>query len=736
MPYLRLMIRRKWIIAGCLLLGMAAGIVALALQTPIYEARVSMEVQNFNQEFLDVGKVDPTTVNYEADSYLQTQIKMIQSDGLLDRVVLKVPFRGQNADAWPADRPSFLGKLFPKTQAKPQTPREKAIRLALSDLRVRGSGMTRLIEVYCDGIDPQFAADFCNTLATEYLQQSLEVRWNSAERVTNWLTEQLAGMKKNLEGSEDKLNQFTRSMGMISASDRDNVAALRLTQLQDEMLRAQADRVMKQSKFELLSTSARESLPEVLDDVSLRDYQMRFVELRRQYAELSASLTANHPQVKKVEAQLRELDAAFTARRSNIIARIRNEYETACRREALLGNAYAAQAKLVSEQTTKNMQFTALKRDVDTTREMYDSMLRRFKEAGVAAAMRVSNIRVVDQAKPPEFPSRPNRSLNLGLGLTGGLLFGLGFVFFRENLDSRLNGPGDAKYYLNLPELGLIPAAKVDPAFVELRRRTRGLQLSLSGNGTGKSSPADSVELVSWQCKQSLAAESYRSALTSILFWGERENGKQPQVVLITSPGPQDGKTTTITNLGISLAVILSGANRRVLLIDADLRRPRLHRIFGLSENQGLCELLRDPRPAEECPLDDFVRPTDIPGLWILPSGNAQGMVASLIHSERLTMLLARLRREFHAILLDAPPMLYVSDARVLARRADSVILVVRAGHTSREVAMLAREQLQDDGNPLLGTILNDWNPKKNGNSQSKEYVSSYNRYYRDVQEG
>lgn len=736
MPYLRLIMRRKWTIIGCLLLGMAAGIVTLMIQTPIYEARVSMEVQNFNQDFLDVGKVDPTTVNYEADSYLQTQIKMIQSDGLLDRVVARVPFHAQNADTLPPDRPSFLRTLFRGPQVKPQMPREKAIGLAISNLRVRGSGMTRLIEVYCDGTDPQFAADFCNTLAAEYLQQSLEVRWNSAQRVTNWLTEQLAGLKKTLEGSEEKLNQFTRSTGMISALDRDNVPAQRLTQLQDEMLRAQADRVVKQSKFELLSSSPPESLPEVLDDVSLRDYQMRLVDLRRQYAELSASLTANHPQVKKVEAQLRELASGFTTRRSNIIARIRNEYETACRREALLGNAYAAQAKLVSEQTTKNMQFTALKRDVDTTRDMYDSMLRRFKEAGVAAAMRVSNIRVVDQAKAPPFPDRPNRKLHLGLGLTGGLLFGLGFIFFRENLDSRLNGPGDAKYYLNLPELGLIPAAKVDPAFAELRRRARGPQLSISGNGTPRRSLPDSVELVSWQCKHSLAAESYCSALTSILFWGERENGKQPQVVLITSPGPQDGKTTTITNLGISLTAILSGANRRVLLIDADLRRPRLHRIFGLLENQGLCELLRDARPPEEFPLDDFVRQTDIPGLWVLPSGMANGMVASLIHSERFTMLLARLRREFDAILLDAPPMLYVSDARVLARRADSVILVVRAGHTSRELAMLAREQLQDDGNPLLGTILNDWNPKKGGSGQSKEYMATYNRYYRDIQEG
>jgi capsular exopolysaccharide synthesis family protein len=563
----------------------------------------------------------------------------------------------------------------------------------------------------------------------------LEVRWNSAQRVTNWLTEQLTGLKKNLEASEERLNVFTRSTGVLSSSDKDNAAALRLTQLQDEMVRAQADRVMKQSRFELASSSPPESLPEVLDDPSLRDYQMRFVDLRRQYAELSSSLTANHPQVKRVEAQMNELTAGLKLRRGNILSRIRNEYDTALRRETLLQNAYNSQLKLVAEQTTKNMQFNTLKREVDSTRDLYESMLRRFKEAGVAAAMRVSNIRVVDHAKPPDIPDRPNRRLHLSLGLTGGLLFGIAFITFRENFDSRLKGPADVRYYLNVPELGLIPAAKVDPAHTQLKRRLHAPITSLyQRKELQRISLPNAAELVAWHYKHSLAAESYRSALTSILLSGERERGKAPQVILVTSPGPQDGKTTTTTNLAISLAGILSASRRRVLLIDADLRRPRLHRIFGMSNHRGLCDLLRDGLSAEESSISSFLHETEIPGLSVLPSGMPHGAVGNLIHSDRLIVLVNRFRREFDAILMDAPPMVCMSDARMLARRADAVILVVRSGHTAREMAVLAREQFREDGTPLLGTILNDWNPKKLG--VADEYISSYLRYYRTGSDG
>lgn len=732
LAYWRLLMHRKGWIFGFVVLGGVAGVLVSLVQTPVYEARISMEVQNFNQDFLNVGKVDPTSVNYESDSYLQTVIKMIQSDALLDRVSAKVPFSGSSANTPEPGHTSVVRALLGLPQPKPQTPKEKAVRMAINSLTVRGSGMTRLLEVFCDSTDPQFAADFVNTLSAEFIQQNLEARWNSAQHVTDWLTEQLRGLKTQMEASEERLNAYIRSAGLIASSDKDNVVTQKLDQLQQELLRAQADRVAKQSRYELATTTPPDSLPDVLDDISLRDYQIRFVELRRQYAELTSALTPAHPHVKRLEAQIAELKTSAAERRANVINRIQNDYQTARRRESLLESAYAAQLKLVGEQGIKSVQYNSLKRDVDSTRELYESLLRKFKEAGVAAAMRVSNIRVVDRAKTPQLPARPNRELNLLLGLIAGLSLGTGFVFMRENVQRNLKNPGDAKFYLNVRELGLIPSVGTDPANAVLKRRLALESGSLtSSNGNGSQHSGQSTELTTWHNHSSLTAESYRSTLASILLWGERENVGRPQVILLTSPMPLDGKTTTVCNLGIATAEIMAESNQRVLLIDGDLRRPRLHKIFNIAENTGLCDLLTDPREPETCPLEGLVRKTDIPGLYVLPSGRAVGHITSLLYSARLGRFLNRFRKEFNTVLLDTPPMVALSDARVLARWADAVILVLRSDHTDREVALLAREQFRDDGTSLLGTILTDWNPKKNGSSSrfNKQYLG-YLRYY------
>jgi capsular exopolysaccharide synthesis family protein len=510
----------------------------------------------------------------------------------------------------------------------------------------------------------------------------------------------------------------------------------KLDQIQQELMRAQADRVAKQSKYELVATSPPDSLPDIIDDVILRDYQNRFVELRRQYAELTSALTPAHPQVKRLEAQIAEIRANAAERRTNVINRIRNDYQQARRRESLLETAYAGQLKMVEQQGTKSIEYNALKRDVDSARDLYESMLRKFKEAGVAAAMRVSNIRVVDRAKTPKFPVKPDQKLNLVLGSVAGLFLGIGFVFMREKAQRNLKNPGEAKLYLNVPELGLIPAAHSDP--VDTVRKWRPGLLSVTGSQANEyKGTHDGLELVTWHNRFSLTAESYRSALTSILLSGERESGRRPEIILLTSPGPREGKTTTVCNLGIAIAEMTAQTNQsRVLLIDGDLRKARLHKIFGISENTGLCDLLLDTRPAETCPLDGLVRATEIPGLFVLPSGTFQGPIAKLLYSERLGQFLNRFRREFDTVLIDTPPMISISDARVLARWADAVILVLRSDHTDKDVALIAREQLRDDGTPLLGTILTDWDPKKAGPTSgfNKRYMG-YMHYYEGAQD-
>jgi polysaccharide biosynthesis transport protein len=365
-------------------------------------------------------------------------------------------------------------------------------------------------------------------------------------------------------------------------------------------------------------------------------------------------------------------------------------------------------------------------------------MLQKVKEYGIASAIRASNIRVVDPAKPSHIPYKPNIFKNSILGLLAGTFFGVVFVVFRERSDRSIQVPGDTPFFLNVPELGIIPRAKADPerriyaklqpilpmqGDPEAKESEAGRHPGNGNNGrpTSNGNSARSVELVTWHRELSLLAESFRATLASILF--SAQNGNRPRVLVLTSCSPMEGKTTIVSNLGIALAEI----NHRVLLIDADMRKPRLHDVYSQLNSWGLSDLLRERNPIEEYPLDILVRETEIPGLYMLPSGEGARRISNLLYSARLPELLSRFRREFDTILIDTPPMLQISDARVLGRLADGIILVIFANHTTRDSAVTAVQRFREDGTPILGTILNHWDPRK---STDYGYYNGYYRYY------
>jgi capsular exopolysaccharide synthesis family protein len=440
---------------------------------------------------------------------------------------------------------------------------------------------------------------------------------------------------------------------------------------------------------------------------------MKLADLRRQLAELTASYTPAYYKVQRVQAQVTELEATLARERANVINRIRNEYDSAQRRERLLAAAYAAQAKLVSAQAAKAIHYNILKREVDTTRQLHEAMLQKVKEAGIASAMRASNIRVVDAATVPTRPFKPNLLLNSALGLFSGVFLGVVLVLARERTDLTLRAPGDTLSCLPLPELGVIPAASADGS-------QRALVWRAGRSGTER--PGEQVELATWKRKPSLLAESFRATLTSILFCGH--NGDRPRILVLTSPSPAEGKTTVVSNLGIALAEI----HRRVLLIDADLRRPRLHQVFGLPNDRGLGHLLVDGCSPGERPGDPPIQETEIERLYLLPSGSGASGATNLLHSDRMRTLLRQFRRDFDVVLIDSPPMLQIADARVLGRLADGVILVFRSGETSRSAALAACRRFAEDGTRVLGTVLNAWDPDSTGYGYYRSH--DYHRYY------
>jgi succinoglycan biosynthesis transport protein ExoP len=686
--YWRVVVRHR----STMLLFSAVGTIVAVLitvpQTPVYQARMSLEVENVNENFLNMRDLSPTAPRLGVDYDIQTQAKILQSRALLERTIANHSGLAQRlTDSQQASRTFLWRKTFGLVAGSTATPsREELVVQASGQLKVRALPNTRIIEVSFDATDRLLAADFANAIASEFIELTLEQRWRTNQHTSEWLAKQMQDLKIKLEKSEEELQKYARTSNLIFTSEKNNLAEERLRQLQDELLKAQADGVAKRSKYELATTAPLDTLPEVLDDATLKEYQVELTTLRRQLAELLSSYTQAHPKVIKLQAQIATVQAALDKKRSNIVARVRNEYETARRRESLLVADYGSQVQLVSGQADKVTHYNTLKREVDTTRQLYESMFQRVKEAGLASALRASNIHVVDPALPPRDPYKPRVLLNASFGLLSGMFLGTTLAVARERSDRRIQEPGDASQYLNVSELGIIPAEEVD------RRRTRRGRRSLV------SQASERVELTTWQRGFSIMGEAFRAAVTSILF--SEPNRGHASVLVISSASAGEGKTTVSSNLGIALAQ----ANQRVLLIDGDLRRPRLDQIFEVENTVGLSGILSGKAMLT-------LQETKIPKLFLLPSGGEKD--ANILFAPMLRELLRRLRTEFDIILIDSPPLLQVPDARILARHADGVVLIIRARQTTRDAARLACEQLELDGSAVLGTILNDWKPTK-----------------------
>ena len=581
---------------------------------------------------------------------------------------------------------------------------------------------SRIVHIVSQSTLPQAAADYANTLAEQFIEQTLEEKWALYQSTGAWLTRAQEELRTKLEGSEKQLLTYANESGLVVTSggqdDVQNIGEQKLLQLQAELTRAQADRIIKESIYRENVQGAPGDGGNVLDSGPMATYQIKLADLRRELADATTSLTESHPKVQRLKAQIAEVEGAQTRERSYIVNRMRTDYEAARRRENQLNADFTSESKVVSSQDQKLIRYKTLKREVETYRTLFETTLKQGNEAAVASALRPVGARLVDRARTPKLPFKPNVQRNVSYGLVGGLFVGIALVLLRERTDSVVRVPGANQRQFNVRELGVIPSAGANGELPAAGARKA--PLSLLGN-TGSS---DSVELVTWNRRGSVVAESFRATLTSILM--SRQNGNPAQVILVTSPSPREGKSTVVTNLGVALAEI----NQRVLLVDADLRRPRIHTIFNQANTWGLIDLLNDGTSCSEYPAEDLARKTHIPGLSTLPSGPANIDAARLLYSPRMAELLDRLRHEFDAVLIDTPPVLSVADARILSRLVDAVLLVFRAGQTPKEAANMALGVFEADGVTVLGTVLNDWDPKASGYGTYASYYSHDNGTY------
>jgi succinoglycan biosynthesis transport protein ExoP len=733
--YGRLLMRRKGVLLIAAVLGMSMGLLVSMPRTRLYQARTTLEIQGVNENILNTREINPAvpSSNITALEEIQTQIKILQSESLIGRVINKF---GLSDSFTPLSRLARWRAALGFSQMPEGSQRDAAVMMAAQTIRIESVPQARVISIFSDSTDPKIAAEFLNTLSSEFMDQKLEKRLETNERTSDWLNKQVEGLKLNIEKSEERLQSYALSAGLMFTSEEDSsVAEQKLKQLQAEVSTTQADRVAKQAKFEIAKSAPPASLPQVLDDVSLRNLQARLAEMRGELAQLNVSLTPEHYRVQRLQAQIDELEAEFERARGNIIKRIANEYDDAKRREELLLSAYSDQTSLVTDQAAKVSHYGILKREVESSRALYEAMMQRVKEYSIASAITANNVRVVDAAVPPPAPYKPDIYMYTMLGMVTGVFFAMLLIIRQERVDRTIHAPGEAPGYLKLPELGVILSARADMSLGGhgLARGIRALsEASKSGKRAEGDSPAVSnapakrsgrkVELITWENRSSLFSECFRTTAASLLF--TELDGKAPHVLVVTSCSPQDGKSTTASNLAVALAE----TKRRVLVIDADLRRPHMHSIFQLENNWGLIDILQSNIDIHEYPLDMLAQETSVPNVYVLTSATHTESIVHLLHSARLPELLRRLRREFDVVIIDAPPVACIADARVLARLADGVVFVVRSTKTTRDMALAACRQFREDGSRVIGTILNMWDPRDS--SQRGTYTAYHDTYY------
>jgi capsular exopolysaccharide synthesis family protein len=708
-------------------IGLAVAAALALIKKPMYTAKTELVIESPNRDFLGAQAISPVSEDPAEVSGLtdvETQLQIMQSDQMIDRVTAKLAAEGKLQPLESeASRPSLIGRLFRRPAPTPSEQTYKIHKLILRHLVVRQVGPTRAVDISYSSPDPGFAADLCNTFASEYIAYNTEARWTLSERTGEGLSRRLDAVRARLNDAQKNLQDYAERSGLLfgppvpGTSEQTDVSENRLTDLQQEMLHAESDRMAAESRLKTAKTANSNSITEILNDDTLRDLRAKINDLQREKADLLTIYTPDYEKVVRAQAQLTSLQAAFAKHLSDIQARIMNDYNSALRRENLLKAAYDQQVGVVTNKNSKEIQYRIYKQQADSDQKLYDSMLEQVNRASIASAAGTSNIQVFSDARPPLRPDSSGLVVYSAGGVLFGLLAGSMLVFTRTASNRTFHSPGQSLSQVHLREIGIIPRYAVESKKTAARLLVTpdSRDLTKPDERSFAASQANRVELACFWEKSGALAESYRMLLASIMLADGA--GKRPQTLVITSANPREGKTTTLCNLAIAMAE----TRKRVLVIDGDLRRPRLHDVFGLSNERGLRNVLMNS--SEERPFEEFVQQTFIRGIDVLPSGTAHGdSEASLFYASHLANLIEAMRKSYDLILIDTPPCLHLADARVIGRASDAVILVTRTGHTTWSEGRTVAQHFSEDGTRIMGTVLNDLKQSLSAYSYLSEY--------------
>ncbi len=703
--YWRLILKRKWTIVAAFVVVTVLGTIYTLRQQRIYEAVARLNIMpRENAELLPNQNNTNVLSQEDMDALaLETQVNVLKANALALQVIRTMHLGNNGQPAAPG-----------KPAANLDVSREDALLNSFhANLKVANVPNTRLIELRYTSPDPRLAADVVNTLARAYIEQNVRSRYESTMEGVEWLQNQLADLQIKVEQSQEKLVKYQKEHDILGLDEKQNITTQKLDELNKELTQAEADRIQKESIFTLARKSGVDKVPGGQGDLAQKLHD-QLVDLHTQEAQMTLQFGPNWPKVIELKTRISEIEKQIRAENDGNLRKVEMAYAAALQRESMLRAALNRQKQDANTLNESAIEFNLLKRDAESNRQLYENMLAKLKESALAAGLRSTNIRLVDPARVPSAPAQPNIPRNLAMSLVLGLACGIGLAFILEAVDTTVRTPSDAEVTAALPALGVIP--------IDAARNARNLLIAapkaIAKTATAGAKPGPAVSVR----PRSDVAEAYRSLRTSILL---SSPAGPPRVLLVTSALPQEGKTTTSANVALTLAQ----HGKRVLLVDADLRRPGLDKAFGFRATEGLSTVLNGGTPYESV----LRQAPHQPNLTLLPAGPTTQHPAELLGSSTMVNLVARWRQDYDHVVIDTPPVLSVTDPVLLSVIVDSVVLVVRSGSTNRPALKRASDLLNQVRAPLLGVVVNAMD------FESADYYYYYSYYsgskYRYVQE-
>jgi len=703
-------VRKHWPVVAAFVAMLGGGALLYSkTATKVYESASLVEISAYvpqplgepGKPALDMGAGSM----WDTHAYFETQYKIIVSLRVLSAVV---------RDLGLANEPPFA---VPGPGGHPPSLDDVAVSLR-EHVTVEPIKFSQLVWLKVTDTDRARARRICDALANAYIEQNLETAVSATSDAASWLSGQLDHVKDNLESDEDALHDFKQRNDLPSTSinEASNMLRLEMQEFDTALAHTRTKKAELGARFEELSKVSADSpdqLPasELLASGFLQSQRTQYQDaVRERLSLLAEGKGENHPLVKRVEERIAETKATLLAEIGNIQGAVQRDLAIVTREEAADGALFEATRRRAVDLNMKEIEYHRLDRARDQNEKLYGMLLERMKESDLARMMRVNNIRVVDHATDPHSPIRPRTAVNLAIGLFSGLVLGIAAAWVREQLDSSLKTPDEVETALGITFLGLLP--EVDE-YSDGARYGRSRRKKRRRSSTHD--PSQPIELVVHNRPLSGIAEAARTLRTNLLFMSPDRPFKR---LLVSSAAPSEGKTT----IACSIAIALAQGGQRVCVVDCDLRRPRIHRIFDRIGDAGVTNVL-----VGEATIEQVAKPTIVENLWAIPAGPTPPNPADMLHSERFGRFIQDLGDRFDRVIIDSPPLVAVTDSAIISRLVDGTVFVVRAFKTSKHLSAHGLRALRDVDARVIGVVLN----AVNLNRQEYSYYYHYNYYGR-----